>query len=876
MRPLYFVGHKVSSQISRYVLQSEAPAAACRKYMKSGPSFTNTSIRVRILLLIVFNSGLALALAGIALFGYESFLQRGAASRELSAKARIIAESSTAALSFADERAATETLAALRGDSSVVEGVIYDKSERPFSRYEQRASTASSPIPPARSAGVYFENGAVLVFQQIRFHDETIGTIFLKSKNDVSARLWQYVGIVCLVLLLSQGIALLLSSRVQRTITAPITELSAVARSISVDRNHAVRAISHAGGEIGILIDSFNHMLSQIELRDQARKAAEELLRESEERYALAARGANDGLWDWKLATGEVYFSSRWNQMLGHPDHDRWSDPEEWFGLIHHVDRDRVKSEIAAHREGSTAEFASEYRMLHKNGNFIWVLSRGIAVRDSEGTAIRMAGSQTDITEGKIADPLTALPNRLYFIDKLESSFDAARLKKSLFAVLFLDLDRFKLINDSLGHAAGDELLMGIAARLRSSVRAGWENQYSVVARLGGDEFAILLSDVQDEADGEMVAQRILDRLESPFSVAGRQIFATVSVGIALSSSGNTPEELLHNADTAMYHAKARGKARFATFDESMRERAVARLEIETGLRKAIDAQQLVLYYQPELCVSTQRVIGYEALVRWNHPERGMLPPSEFIPIAEESELIVHLGRWVLKEACTQMAEWNKKFAFEPPLTISVNIAPRHLNDAGLVEDVMRVLSQTGLHPKCLKLEVTEGSIMHNPETSIATLRGLKLMNIGLELDDFGTGYSSLSYLQRLPFDTVKIDRSFIKELGVCAESSEIVKTIVDLARSLDMDVVAEGVETADQLEQLSALGCQYVQGYYIAKPASAQKAEAVIQEKEDLQRAFAVLHGTNGDPAVPLRAGQIVKRPQSLDQTRNITVIGR
>jgi EAL domain-containing protein (putative c-di-GMP-specific phosphodiesterase class I) len=307
-----------------------------------------------------------------------------------------------------------------------------------------------------------------------------------------------------------------------------------------------------------------------------------------------------------------------------------------------------------------------------------------------------------------------------------------------------------------------------------------------------------------------------------------------------------------------------------------MRERAVARLEIETGLRKAIDAQQLVLYYQPELCVSTQRVIGYEALVRWNHPERGMLPPSEFIPIAEESELIVHLGRWVLKEACTQMAEWNKKFAFEPPLTISVNIAPRHLNDAGLVEDVMRVLSQTGLHPKCLKLEVTEGSIMHNPETSIATLRGLKLMNIGLELDDFGTGYSSLSYLQRLPFDTVKIDRSFIKELGVCAESSEIVKTIVDLARSLDMDVVAEGVETADQLEQLSALGCQYVQGYYIAKPASAQKAEAVIQEKEDLQRAFAVLHGTNGDPAVPLRAGQIVKRPQSLDQTRNITVIGR
>jgi diguanylate cyclase (GGDEF)-like protein/PAS domain S-box-containing protein len=817
--------------------------------------FKNRSIGFRLSLLIVLNSSLALMLAGIALFGYESFLQRAAASRELAAQAGIIAESSTAALSFADDSAATQTLSALRGDTQVVEGVIYDRNDKPFSRYRKPGFSAGSPAPQLRQAGVYFENGAVLVFQPIRLRNETIGTIFLKSSSDVHARLRQYVGIVCLVLLFSQGFAWLLSSRMQRTITAPITELSGVARSISVDKNYGVRAIRHPGGEIGILIDSFNHMLSQIEIRETAQKAAEELLRESEERYALAARGANDGLWDWKLATGEVYLSSRWNQMLGRADRDRRSDPEEWFLLIHPADRDRVKAEIAAHLSGTTSEFASEYRMRHQNGSFIWVLSRGIAVRNDAGTAVRIAGSQTDITEGKVADPLTGLPNRLYFIDKLESSIEAVHQSAGLFAVLFLDLDGFKLINDSLGHGAGDELLMGIAGRLRSGVRDGRATQSSVVARLGGDEFAVLLNDVRDVADAAVVAQRILDKLESPFRLGERQVFATVSIGIALSSSGGTPEELLRNADTAMYHAKAKGKARLAIFDEGMRERAVARLEIETGLRKAIAAGQLILYYQPEISVSSGRVTGYEALVRWNHPERGVLPPSEFIPVAEESELIVHLGKWVLREACRQMAEWHKSFVFDPPLTISVNVSPRQLNHGGLVQDVEAVLSETGLDPKYLTLEVTEGSIMQDAETALITLRQLKSMGIGLEIDDFGTGYSSLSYLQRLPFDTVKVDRSFIKELGVSAESSEIVRTIVELARTLEMDVVAEGVETEDQFRKVTALGCEYVQGFYFAKPASARVTRALMQERDQLQRSFAVMQGLSmgSDLRVPV-----------------------
>jgi diguanylate cyclase (GGDEF)-like protein/PAS domain S-box-containing protein len=808
-------------------------------------AFTNRSIGVRLSLLIVLTSSLALLLAGFVLFGYENFQQRGAASRELTAKAGIIAESSTAVLSFNDKAAATQTLAALRGDSAVAEGAIYDSGNRLFALYVRSGSRSGLSTQQVRQTGVYFESGAVLVFQPIRVGDQTLGTIFLKSNSDVRARLRQYVGIVCLVLLLSQAFALLFSARLQRTITVPITELTGVARLISVDKNYAVRAVRHSGGEIGVLIDSFNHMLSQIETRELA-------LRESEERYALATRGANDGLWDWKIKTDEIYFSARWNQMLGYPDRDSWADSEAWFRLIHQADRDRVKGEITAHREGATPIFSCEYRMHHENGSYIWVLSRGIAVRNGDGVATRMAGSQTDITEGKVADPLTALPNRLYLLDKLDNLFDTQHENGNLFAVLFLDLDRFKLINDSLGHAAGDELLMGIAGRLRSSVRAGWEDRHSVVVRLGGDEFAILLGDIRDDGDAAIVAQRILNELETPFCLEGRQVFANVSIGIALSSSSSTSEDLLRNADTAMYHAKVNGKGCFAVFDTGMRDRAMARLEVETGLRKAIDSQELILYYQPELCLSTRRVIGYEALVRWNHPTLGIRPPSEFIGVAEESDLIVHLGRWVLKSACAQMAEWQKRFTFDPPLTISVNISARHLSDSGLVQDVERALSETGLDPKCLKLEVTEGAIMQQPELALATLRRLKTMNVGLEIDDFGTGYSSLSYLQRLPFDTVKIDRSFIKELGVGSESDEIVRTIVELARSLEMEVVAEGVETEGQLQRLASLGCEYAQGFYFSKPVGANTTQALMEAKDEMQRAFAVLQRESSAESTP------------------------
>lgn len=814
--------------------------------MKPAKSFGGRSIRARLLLLTALNSSFALLFAGAVFLGYETLQYRTTATHELTTLAEVVGARSTAALSFADERAAHETLSSLSADRLIVEAVIYDSSKRLFATWRNAKSSAIHVLAQPKPDGVYFENGNLLIFDSIILQGERIGTIYLRSDmSEVYARIIRYAGIVCIVLLVSLGLALLLGSRLQATISGPIAALADLARRVSVGRNYSAPAAGTADDEIGVLIDSFNHMLSQIEIRERNQKMAEEALRESEERYALAAHGANDGLWDWKLDTNEIYFSPRWARMLGYSDNEMWSDPEEWFKRIHPADRERVRARLAAHCEGATPEFSSEYRIRHRNGQFIWMLSRGMVVRDAQGTAIRIAGSQTDITEGKVADTLTELPNRIYFMDKLESSIAAAGVPGAApFAVLFLDLDRFKVVNDSLGHAAGDQLLVAVAQRLRSGVRgpgvSGRATGFSsTVARLGGDEFAVLVEGIAHEDDATIVAERILKHLGAAFYLDGRQVFATGSIGIAVSSSAGTAEDLLRNADTAMYYAKAHGRGRFEIFNQGMRERAVARMELEEDLKKAIEAREFVLHYQPKVLLADQRITGFEALIRWNHPTRGLLYPSEFISVAEETGLIVPLGRWVLYEGCRQMAAWHKSLPREPALTISINISFKQLAEAGLAEDVERILAETGLDPKTLKLEMTESSIMENARMAIATLQRFKELNIGLEIDDFGTGYSSLSHLRQLPFDTLKIDHSFVKELGSADDTSEIIHTIFQLAKSLGMEVVAEGVETKDQLTRLTAMGCSSAQGYYFSRPVDAEKAQQLIQEKDKLQRSL-------------------------------------
>jgi diguanylate cyclase (GGDEF)-like protein/PAS domain S-box-containing protein len=566
-----------------------------------------------------------------------------------------------------------------------------------------------------------------------------------------------------------------------------------------------------------------------------AHKRAEEALLESEERYALAAQGANDGLWDWNLVDNVIYFSPRWKIMLGYQETEIANRPEEWLDRIHVADRERVKDEIAAHQRGLTPHFESENRMQHKDGSFRWMLTRGLAVHDTSGKVLRMAGSQTDITGGKVADALTGLPNRLLFIDRLVRLIEhTKRHKDYLFAVLFLDLDGFKMINDSLGHGIGDQLLVGVANRLEKCLRVSDTvtriEKLFTLARLGGDEFTILLDQVKDSSDAIVVAERIMKAIAAPFNLDGKKLFTSVSIGIALSSIGyDKPEDLLRDADTAMYRAKTLGKSRYEVFDLDMRASVIARLQLETDLRTALEREEFRNFYQPIISLDSGRITGFEALLRWQHPARGLLQPLDFIPVAEETGMIREIGWWNLQKACLQISAWNSCRNAGPPLTMSVNLSVKQFLQPNLAAEIGKLLSEVGLPPDILKLEITESTVMADPSTAVEMLLQIKSVGVQLSIDDFGTGYSSLSYLHRFPLDTLKIDSSFTKAMGEEGDSMEIVRTILPMANSLRLNVIAEGVETAEQLAILRKLRCEYAQGYYFSKPVTADEAGALL-----------------------------------------------
>lgn len=550
-------------------------------------------------------------------------------------------------------------------------------------------------------------------------------------------------------------------------------------------------------------------------------------LRNSEERYALAARGANDGLWDWDFETQVVYYSPRWKEMLGIAVNEVVESLEDWVTRIHAEDKVRVENELAAHLNGDTEHFEAEARMRHEDGNFRWMLCRGLAVRGDDGGVQRMAGSLTDITEGKVADALTRLPNRNLFLERLRRCVGRFQRDEIPFAVLYLDLDNFKLINDCYGHEAGDQLLIAVARRLEGSVRTN----DSLVARLGGDEFAVLLDCVDCERSSTAVAARVLDAVAAPFALgAGREVFSSLSIGISSPSAKNqAAEDILREADTAMYAAKTAGKSSFQVFDPSMQETVARRLKIENELRHAIERAEFTLHFQTIVDLKTRRPIGLEALVRWRHPQRGLVLPGEFIPVAEETGLINPIGGYVLNEACRQLVEWQSRLHLTEPIFVSVNVSARQLADSNLVQNVVRALSETGLPPNGLRLEVTETAIMERPDEGIQWLRELRALGVKIGIDDFGTGYSSLASLHRLPLDLLKVDRSFVNKMVQSQENQAIVRTILTLAQGLDLDVVAEGIENEPQRQLLSTMGCQFGQGFYFSRPLEADQIEAIL-----------------------------------------------
>ncbi len=494
---------------------------------------------------------------------------------------------------------------------------------------------------------------------------------------------------------------------------------------------------------------------------------------------------------------------------------------------------DRIRSALKAYEP-----VRAEVILYRKNGTHFWVDVNMVPIRNEQGQVTHFVSVMREVTERKSAeeqlrrnafhDSLTGLPNRLLFMERLSQTVERAHEDKSYrFALLFLDLDRFKVINDSLGHMIGDQLLIAIARRLETCL-----NQHDTVARLGGDEFTILLENIQQDSDATKIAERVQQALSTPFNLSGHEVFTSASIGITLSSTEfDRPEDLLRGADIAMYRAKAQGKACHEVFDTDMHTHVVALMQLENDLRRAVERQDFELYYQPIVALATGRIMGFEALVRWQHPEQGVISPAKFVPIAEETGLIIPLGQWVLREACRQLKRWQDEFASEPPLTISVNLSSRQFSQPSLINQIRQILTDTGVDAHCLKLEITESAIMENTESAMDMLLQLKAMGIQLSVDDFGTGYSSLGYLYRFPMDVLKIDRSFVSRVDVDGEKLELVRTIITLAWNLGMDVVAEGVETTKQLAQLKALKCEYAQGYLFSKPLTRTDAAKLIPQ---------------------------------------------
>jgi diguanylate cyclase (GGDEF)-like protein/PAS domain S-box-containing protein len=576
-----------------------------------------------------------------------------------------------------------------------------------------------------------------------------------------------------------------------------------------------------------------------------------ESLRESQERYTLAVNGANDGLWDWNLATNEVYWSPRWKSMLGYEDAEIGASPDQWLDRLHQDDWSRVRQTVAAHIAHGTGHYESEHRLRHRDGTYRWVLCRAAAIRNAAGTATRFAGSLTDITSVKLADGLTGLPNRVLFLDLLERAINrTGRRRDYQYALVILGLDRFKTLNHSLGLTTADRLLVEVARRLQTCLRATdavMRNGHGfTLARLGGDEFTVLLDDIDDASDAVRVAERLREALQKPFDIEGQHVFVSASAGITVSSSGYTdPEDILRDAAIALHRAKVGSATRCELFDVGMRDRAVTRLRVETDMRQAIELGAFEVHYQPIVAVRGGVLAGFEALVRWRHPTRGLIDPADFIPIAEDTEMIVLIGRQVLSQSCHQMAAWQRRFGAAAPKVMCVNVSSKQFSDADLTGEIEAVLAESGLHPSSLKLEITESAFLSDIRSAQITLGRLRTLGVAWSLDDFGTGYSSLSYLHRLHVDTVKVDRSFVSRIGL-DDGSEMVRAIAAIAHNMGMDVVAEGVETLEQLEWLRAIGCEYAQGFFFSRPVDMAAATELIASapwlEDDLSLAGAAI----------------------------------
>jgi diguanylate cyclase (GGDEF)-like protein/PAS domain S-box-containing protein len=569
------------------------------------------------------------------------------------------------------------------------------------------------------------------------------------------------------------------------------------------------------------------------------RKEAEEALRKSEARLSEAQRIARLGNWEWDVVSGEVWWSNEIYRIYGYEPGSFTPTFERLLSIVHPDDRGHLEQAVyrALHEH---QEYGFDHRIVLPDGTVRIVHRQAEVVFDEEDRPLRMIGTVQDVTERKALeerleyqafhDPLTDLANRTLLTDRLGHALARTGRRSTKVAVLFMDLDNFKYVNDSLGHEVGDRLLVAVAGRVKGCLRSE-----DTIARFGGDEFIVLLEDITDEDEATAAAESIARTLRPPLAIDGHEIFVTTSIGIAFGgSAADRPEGLLRKADVAMYRAKDKGRDRYEVFRPEMGDSPLRRFGLEGDLRRAVEREEFVVHYEPIVSVRTGETVGVEALVRWKHPERGLLVPAEFVPLAEETGLIATIGRWVLRAACRNAKEWQWRCPRDHHPDTSVNLSARQFRDPQVVGIVRDVLRETGLEPSSLVLEITESVAMSDAALTIAILSQLKNLGVKLAIDDFGTGYSSLSYLKRFPVDVIKIDRSIVAGIGQDSGDSAIVSATIALAHALGLKVVAEGVETAEEVAELRTLGCDFGQGYYWWRPQLAKETAKLLEADLD------------------------------------------
>lgn len=780
--------------------------------------FRSMSLRFKTIMIAMTTSLLALTISGVffSLYDYQSTHQK--AEQEFKVIATIMADRSTVALEFLDPENATANLASLNAHKAITIACLYDVDDALFASFIRNSynpHTCTEKLSISHSADLS-------LFKEIRepviFDDAVIGTLYLLvDQGDLRETLFLQIATSVIIVAITLFITFLLAVRLQAFVTVPIKKLQDTAIRIRQSDNYALRADKTTEDELGNLVDAFNGMVAKIEHDNVA-------LRDSEERFRTLTASSPIGVFQTDEEGQYTYVNARWREITN--IYDIHLTQESWIKTLHPEERFQVLSRWRESLDKGE-EFRMEYRMLRDDGEDVNVICHAKPLYEGNGQISGYLGSLSDISELKsvqhqleqlaLYDPLTKLANRHLFRNRLEKAIKHAEREDSMIALLFLDIDHFKKINDTMGHDQGDELLKAVAHRLRFCTRPG-----DTVARMGGDEFTILVPEIHNTHEADAIARKVLDVLKVPIRLTGLEVIITTSIGISVGlKDAEDANALMKNADLAMYRAKAMGRDNYQFFSDEMNVELTRQLAMEAELRVALQLDQFELYYQPQIDLNNGKLIGYEALLRWIHPEKGFIPPSEFIPVAEDSGLILPIGEWVLRNACQHIKQFNERGLLPKEGHVAVNLSPRQFHDANLVTVISDLITSTGIESQQLEVEITESLLMENMDSTIATLNMLKQLGIILAIDDFGTGYSSLNYLKRLPIHILKVDRSFVMDIPHDKDDMEITSAVIAMAHKLGLQVVAEGVEIIEQADFLKENQCDYAQGYYYGRPMS-------------------------------------------------------